>query len=284
MTLLNGTSETPPEKGTNTNSKLPLLSLGILAAVGLIALIAIGTLILNRLTEIESQVLGVEEHVEEIGEHSKAALERALQAEEAALQAARGRAEAETDAAMARNEAEREREVAQRAREDANVAIAEAEKFKREREEELNRLQDALSQIAETRRTALGLVMNLGSDYLKFDFDKSDLRPENKELLSRIVGVLLTSSDYQIYVYGHTDDVGTEEYNMDLSERRAKAVRDYLAEAGIDPSIMTREGFGKSRPLVPGTSDEARAKNRRVELGIVNAQIKYPGRASTQGN
>ncbi len=284
MSLLDETSETPPDKGANTKSKLPLFSLGILAALALAVLIGIGTLILNRLTELESQMLGVDKHVEEIGENSKKALERALEAEDAALQAARGRAEAETDTAMARNEAEREREAAQRARQDAKVATAEAEKIKREREEELNRLQDALSEVAETRRTALGLVMNLGSDYMKFAFDKSHLRPENKELLSRIVGILLTSSDYQIYVYGHTDDIGTEEYNMDLSARRAKAVRDYLAEAGIKPGIITTEGFGKSQPLVPGTSDDARAKNRRVELGIVNTQIKYPGQGSTQGN
>jgi outer membrane protein OmpA-like peptidoglycan-associated protein len=164
------------------------------------------------------------------------------------------------------------------------VALAEAERIKKEREDELNRLQEALNQIAETRRTALGLVMNLGSDHMKFDFDKSDLRPENRELLSRIVGILLTSKDYQIYVYGHTDNIGTEEYNMDLSERRAQSVRDYLAEAGINPGIISTEGFGKSQPLVPGTSDEARAKNRRVELGIVNTKIKYPGQASTKGN
>ena len=211
MSLLDETSETPPDKGANTKSKLPLFSLGILAALALAVLIGIGTLILNRLTELESQMLGVDKHVEEIGENSKKALERALEAEDAALQAARGRAEAETDTAMARNEAEREREAAQRARQDAKVATAEAEKIKREREGELNRLQDALSEVAETRRTALGLVMNLGSDYMKFAFDKSHLRPENKELLSRIVGILLTSSDYQIYVYGHTDDIGTED-------------------------------------------------------------------------
>jgi outer membrane protein OmpA-like peptidoglycan-associated protein len=284
MSLLNETSGAPDDKEAKGNSKLPLLSLGILIALGLVALVGIGSLILNRLNELESQMLGVGKRVEEIGESSESALERALEAEEAALQAARGRSEAETDAAMARDEAERAREAAQRARQDAKVALAEAERIKKEREDELNRLQEALNQIAETRRTALGLVMNLGSDHMKFDFDKSDLRPENRELLSRIVGILLTSKDYQIYVYGHTDNIGTEEYNMDLSERRAQSVRDYLAEAGINPGIISTEGFGKSQPLVPGTSDEARAKNRRVELGIVNTKIKYPGQASTKGN
>ena len=153
---------------------------------------------------------------------------------------------------------------------------AEAERVRREAEAELNRLEDALGKIADTRRTALGVVMNLGEDALKFDFDKSDLRPENKELLSRIAGILMTSSDYTVSVNGHTDDVGSDNYNIGLSERRATAVRDYLVEAGIEPAILTVEGFGKSQPLVKGTSDEARAKNRRVELGIVNTRIKYP--------
>jgi len=267
MSLLNDSVEEPESTPSKSGNKLPLLTLGILMAVGLGALVVIGSLILNRLNELESQMLGVSER-----------------AEEAAREAARGRAQAETDAAMAQDEARRAEEEAQRARQDAQVALEEAERIKQEREEELDRLQQALSQIAETRRTALGLVMNLGSDHLKFDFDKSDIRPENRELLSRIVGILLTSNDYQVYVYGHTDDIGTEEYNMGLSERRAQAVRDYLAQAGVDPGIIDTEGFGKSQPLVPGTSEEARGKNRRVELGIVNTQIKYPGQSPPREN
>ncbi len=132
-----------------------------------------------------------------------------------------------------------------------------------------------MGQIAETRRTALGLVMNLGSDYLKFEFDKADLRPQDRELLSRIAGILLTAPGYTVSVSGHTDDVGTDEYNQKLSERRAQTVRDYLASAGLPPDILSVEGHGKSLPLVPGTSEEARAKNRRVELGIINTQIRY---------
>ena len=73
-----------------------------------------------------------------------------------------------------------------------------------------------------------------------------------------------------------TDDVGNEDYNLGLSERRAGAVRDYLVEAGITENILSIQGWGKKQPLVQGTSDEARAKNRRVELGIVNVRINYP--------
>jgi outer membrane protein OmpA-like peptidoglycan-associated protein len=117
--------------------------------------------------------------------------------------------------------------------------------------------------------------MNLGSDHLKFEFDKADLRPEDRELLSRIAGILMTSHDYTVSVNGHTDDVGTDDYNQKLSERRAEAVRDYLVKAGLSPDILSVQGHGKSMPLVRGTSDAARGKNRRVELGIVNTQIKY---------
>jgi OOP family OmpA-OmpF porin len=69
--------------------------------------------------------------------------------------------------------------------------------------------------------------------------------------------------------------VGSDAYNQTLSERRAAAVRDYLVEAGLSPQIFSVTGHGKARPLVQGTSDEARARNRRVELGIVNTRILY---------
>ena len=208
---------------------------------------------------------------------ARLARERAERAEEAARAAAEGRVLAEAASARAEESAHESREEAEASRKEAEAAKAEAERIRVQAETELNRLQNALSQIADTRRTALGLVMNLGEDALKFDFDKAEIRPENRELLSRIAGVLMTSADYTLSVNGHTDDVGSEAYNQKLSERRAQAVHDYLVKAGISPAIITVQGWGKSRPLVEGTSPEARAKNRRVELGIVNARVNYKG-------
>lgn len=297
MSLLNESAQEPKDKPSRSTN-LPLLTLGILIAAGLGGLILIGSLVLNRLDEIESHLLDVDERLDRVDESSQSALERAMSAEKASLEAARGREQAETDATIAQDESrqaqeearqaqeetQRAQEEAEQAKQSEREAMAEAERIKHEREEELNRLQAALSQIAETRRTALGLVMNLSSDYLKFDFDKSEVRPENREILSRIAGILMTSKDYQIYVYGHTDNIGTEEYNMALSERRAEAVRDYLVDAGINPDIIETQGFGKTQPLVPGTDEASRAKNRRVELGIVNAQIKFPGQSTSKGN
>jgi outer membrane protein OmpA-like peptidoglycan-associated protein len=244
----------------------------------------VGYRALERLDLIERQVEVLATRSENAWNTSRQAMDRAVVAETAAHAAAARRREAETERARALEEAdaalsdaESARHEATRARQAEAQARAEAERVRRQVEAELNRLEEALGRIAETRRTALGLVMNLGSDHLKFEFDKAELRPEDRELLSRIAGILLTSEDYAISVNGHTDDVGSVEYNQELSERRAQAVRDYLVKAGLSPAILTVTGHGKSLPLVQGTSEEARAKNRRVELGIVNTRIVYPG-------
>lgn len=225
----------------------------------------------SRLAQIDQGLTRTVEIVRQLSDKTDAASRRADQAEQYSQLAAEGRAKAESALVEAEKEAEG-------ARVEAQTAKKEAEQIRRERDEELGRLEASLSRIAETRRTALGLVMNLGSDALQFDFDKADLRPENRELLSRILGVLLTlEKGYAVYVYGHTDDVGSDQYNLELSQRRAESVRDYLVEGGVNPSIISTEGFGKRRPLVPGTSPEARAKNRRVEIGIIHTDIHYTG-------
>jgi outer membrane protein OmpA-like peptidoglycan-associated protein len=184
------------------------------------------------------------------------------------------------EADMSRLEADTARQEATSAKETAAKAQAEAERIRQQAEKEMRRLEEALGQVAETRRTALGVVMNLGSDYLKFEFDRAELRPEDRELLSRIAGILLTSQDYTVSVNGHTDDVGTDDYNKRLSERRAQAVRDYLVKAGLPAEIVSVTGHGKSLPLVKGSTDAARAKNRRVELGIASSRIRYGRQAN----
>jgi outer membrane protein OmpA-like peptidoglycan-associated protein len=123
----------------------------------------------------------------------------------------------------------------------------------------------------------MGLVMTLDSKSVRFDFDKADVKPEYRDMLNRIAGILMTLKGYSIAVYGYTDDVGTQTYNLQLSQRRAEAVRDYLVQAGISPTIMTTKGFGKADPRVPGDSEQARAANRRVEIGIVDARLLTNG-------
>jgi outer membrane protein OmpA-like peptidoglycan-associated protein len=247
----------------------------LLAGVGFI-----GHEAMRRMDAVEQQLANLSARTDEAAALARQGMERAGAAEASAGAAAAGRQLAEEQTTRARDEAGAARKDAETARRETGSALetaaraqVETDRIRKQAEAEVNRLEQALGQIAETRRTALGLVMNLGSDYLKFEFDKAELRPEDRELLSRIAGILMTAKDYSISVNGHTDDVGTEEYNQKLSERRAEAVRDYLVKAGLSPEILSVTGHGKSRPLVPGGSEQARARNRRVELGIAHMRI-----------
>jgi len=250
---------------------------GILIGLGFICVGVVGYLFYQQqqkteeaLARIQSGVNSLSVDTRQLADEVRTVRAIAMRAEKTAQDAQEARYRAEADREVSEIQAELAREEARKARE-------ELERLMAEREKELQRLQKALGKIADTRRTALGLVMNLGSDSIKFDFDKAVLKPEDRELLSRIAGILMTATSYRLQIYGHTDDIGTEEYNQDLSERRALTVRDYFVETGIDPSIITTKGFGKSNPLVPGTSPEARAKNRRVEIGIIDTLVTYEG-------
>jgi outer membrane protein OmpA-like peptidoglycan-associated protein len=151
---------------------------------------------------------------------------------------------------------------------------AQKEESGNQREAELQRLQQSFGQIAETRRTPHGLVMTLGEKSIRFDADKSDIAPQYRGILKRIGSVLMPLKGYSIYVYGYTDDSGTKDYNLKLSVRRARAVRDSLVQGGIGSSLISTKGFGKSEPRVRGNTAKARAANRRVEIGIVDSTLQ----------
>lgn len=137
--------------------------------------------------------------------------------------------------------------------------------------DELQKLKQSLGQIAETRRTADGVVMTLGEKSLRFDSGKSTIAPQSRAILNRVAGVLAPLKGYSIYVYGYTDDSGTKEYNLKLSASRAGAVRAALVKAGVDASLISTKGFGKSKLLVRDSNAKTRAANRRVEIGVVSA-------------
>ncbi len=102
-----------------------------------------------------------------------------------------------------------------------------------------------------------------------FDFDKSTLRPQGRELLNKVAAELVKNAGdvKSIALVGHTDAVGSAEYNQKLSVRRADAVRNYLIEKGVNPSIITATGEGISHTFDNATA-EGRSKNRRVDVKI----------------
>jgi outer membrane protein OmpA-like peptidoglycan-associated protein len=212
---------------------------------------------------------------EELRHRSDTAQAQAEDAQREAEREAAARQQAELSREFARERADQAQLDSERAETEATRSRQELTQLQSARKRELDRMEEALGRIAETSRTPLGMVVNLGEDKFLFDFDKADLTPDNRELLSRIAGVLLASHGYRIQVYGHTDDVGDAQYNQQLSERRAQAVRDYLVKAGLPDDIIEAKGFGKTSPRVEAKSNDARRKNRRVEIGVVDTIISY---------
>ncbi|MFN3306921.1 MAG: OmpA family protein, partial [Candidatus Kapaibacteriota bacterium] len=102
-----------------------------------------------------------------------------------------------------------------------------------------------------------------------FDFDKYELKPESFPELNRVVKILNENPDFRIHIEGHTDSIGTNEYNLQLSRKRAEAVRNYLVAKGIATYRIAIFGFGSTIPIATNETEEGRALNRRVEIWFV---------------
>ncbi|HET9216422.1 MAG TPA: OmpA family protein [Terriglobia bacterium] len=202
------------------------------------------------------------------------ARERALRDQAAADQAreAAARAEAERKAALAMADAEKARALNERAAADqAREAAARAE---REKLELRSSLIQQLNLILDTRETDRGLVINI-SDVL-FDTGQYTLKPAAREKLARVSGIVLAHPGLRLEAEGHTDSIGTEEFNQQLSEKRALSVRDFLVEQGIPLTSLGAQGFGKAMPVAPNDTAAGRQRNRRVELIVAGDVIGIP--------
>ncbi|NJK33003.1 MAG: OmpA family protein, partial [Deltaproteobacteria bacterium] len=104
---------------------------------------------------------------------------------------------------------------------------------------------------------------------INFDTDKDVIRPESKPILDRAVEVLQKFPQVRIEISGHTDSRGGYEHNMDLSQRRAEAVKRYLVDAGIEEARIETRGAGPNEPIATNDTSEGRAENRRIEVKIL---------------
>jgi len=215
--------------------------------------------------------------------------QRREQAEQARVQAEQARAQAEqmkAEALTAAQQAAQEKAAADAARQQAltaqAAASAEADRLRQANqasEQEKAQLRERLKQqfaaILETRETARGLIVNI-SDVL-FDFNKYILKPGAREKLAKVSGILLAYPGLKIQLEGHTDSIGTDEYNMTLSQQRAAAVQDYLAQQGVAADSLTAVGFGKANPVATNDTDAGRQQNRRVEMVVSGDAIGVGG-------
>jgi outer membrane protein OmpA-like peptidoglycan-associated protein len=194
-----------------------------------------------------------------------------LAAEDAARRAAAERASAEAARAAALEQQKTSQAEAQR----ADRARLEAEQLRQQAEAEKaqlrERLRRQLNLILETRETARGLIVNI-SDVL-FDFDKYTLKPEAREKMAKVSGILLAYPGLKIQLEGHTDSIGTDEYNLKLSDRRANAVRDYLTQQAVPAGSVTAAGLGKADPVASNDTASGRQRNRRVDMVVSGGPI-----------
>jgi outer membrane protein OmpA-like peptidoglycan-associated protein len=209
------------------------------------------------------------------------------QAEQARQQAEAARQQAETaktEALRLKQEADQARAEAENAKAQAvaqqQALAVEADKAKKAAEEADRLRQQAekekadlraqllaqLNAVLSTRDTARGLIANM-SDVL-FKTGSFELLPGARERLAKVSGIVLAHPGLHLEVEGHTDSVGSDEYNQQLSEHRADAVRSYLVQQGIPDSAIVARGLGKSNPVASNDTPEGRQQNRRVEMVI----------------
>ena len=110
---------------------------------------------------------------------------------------------------------------------------------------------------------------------IHFENDKATIKPNSYKILNDIAKVFIENPTYMVEVQGHTDNVGKYDYNIDLSDRRAHAVRTYLIKQGVPAERLTAHGYGPARPIDDNNTQAGRAKNRRVEFNIVFEEVTY---------
>ena len=218
------------------------------------------------------------------------------EAEKAAADAARQKAEAEQATAAAVVQQQAAQAAAEQAARDKAAAVdqqraaeAEADKARQaaakaesEKADLRAQLLNQLNSILQTRDSARGLIVNM-SDVL-FDTGSYTLKPGAREKLAKISGIVLAHPGLNLQIEGHTDSVGADEFNQQLSERRADSVRDFLAEQGVPASSITAKGFGKTQPVASNDTAEGRQRNRRVELVVNGDAIGNTSAANTSTN
>lgn len=193
--------------------------------------------------------------------------QQAQQAQLAAQQQAAQRAQADADAEKAKADAAQAQAEAEEARQRQQSAQQAAQQEEQARE----RLKQQLNQVLQTQETARGLIVTM-SDVL-FDFNKFTLKPEAREKLAKVSGILLAYPDLKLQVEGYTDNIGSDDYNQKLSTERADSVKDYLISQNVVADNISAAGYGKSDPVADNSTSSGRAENRRVQLVVSGASI-----------
>lgn len=173
----------------------------------------------------------------------------------------------------------REHEAAQAASRNA-AAAANANQEAQQANQQVEELQKQLADL-HAKQTERGMVLTLGD--VLFDTGKATLKPGAQSTLDRLAAFMRQSPDSSVVIEGHTDSVGSEEYNLDLSQQRAEAVRSALVSRNVDANRVAAVGKGKSEPVAGNNTAAGRQQNRRVEIVIQNAANRQTERNANVG-
>ena len=143
------------------------------------------------------------------------------------------------------------------------------------RDAQIRKLQESLS----AKQTERGTLVTFGD--VLFDFNKAELKSSALPNITQLARFLQENPERQVIVEGYTDSVGSASYNQGLSERRAESVRRALIRAGVEPTRIVAQGYGKEYPVADNSTDSGRAQNRRVEVTISNDNQPVAPRSST---
>ena len=201
-----------------------------------------------------------------------------LQAEEAQRAAQQQAQEAEAARKAALEQQQNYAAQAEQARLKAQQADEARAAAERQREELRARLLQQLNTVLQTRDTAEGLIATM-PDVL-FDTGRYTLKPTARERLAKVAGILLAYPDLRLKIEGFTDNVGSDDFNQRLSEKRAATVRDYLVQQGVPMDNVAALGMGKSNPVASNSTAAGRQQNRRVDLIVSGESIQTVGSAS----
>ena len=177
------------------------------------------------------------------------------------------------DARIAQGTAERDRIQAAARSHEANEAVAQRNAAM----EQSAKLQAEVEAL-KAKQTERGIVLTLGD--VLFDTGSANLSPGAASKLDRLAAFLNEHPDRRVQIEGFTDSVGSDSYNLDLSERRANSVKAALTMRGIDPSRISTEGYGKAYPVASNSDSGGRQLNRRVEVVIGNANTPITPRSA----
>jgi len=234
-----------------------------------------------RISSLRKEAAEHQRQIEEAKEQAESqAAQAQLQAQQATDQAAQAQLQAQ-QAAAAKAQADADRA---RAEADAAQARAQAQAATQQASTAREQLREQLNAVLQTNETTRGLIVSM-PDVL-FATGQYSLTPDARVKLAKVSGILLSYPGLRMQVEGHTDSVGSDQYNQTLSEERAGAVRDFLVQQGVPMNNIAAVGYGKSEPIADNSTLEGRAQNRRVELvvsgGAIGINTTLPGNMAQQ--